>query len=65
MPREPFKGMVSGHSVHNTRTIKLEDCGLGIPLVNIITGILVRTLKGLDIGLHAYREFARPDYLLK
>ena len=35
LPRQPLKGMISGHSIEGARTVKLKDCGLAVALVNI------------------------------
>ena len=63
MPRQPFEGVFSGHSVKGARTVKLKDCRLPVALVNVEHSVFDRTFKGLDGGLPAYSELIRPNNL--
>ena len=63
MPRQPLEGVISGHSIKGTRTIKLKDCGLAVALMNIEDSVFDSSFKGLDGGFPAYGKLIGPDDL--
>ena len=65
MPRQPLQGMVSGHSIKGTRSVKLKDCGLTVDLVNVDNSVFDSSFKGLDGGLPAYSKLIRPNNVCK
>ena len=63
MPRQPLKGVISGHSIKGTRAVKLKDCGLAGALMHVKYSVFDGSFKGLDGGFPAYGELIGPDDL--